>query len=392
MEHKALPTLVQAATGAFKEEVYAHVRGDVARAVAAEMRREREGEAVDRGLLRRVVGIFEAMGDGSLDEYEDDLQGVLLGETEAYYTAKAAAWVAEESVPANLARVEGLLGEETDRCVAYLLPSSEAPLLRVAVDVLLARLAPQLLDNDVSGLRALLRNAGERRDDLARLYRLFARVDGGLDSVARYVREHFSDMGGAVVKERDAAAAALASGGSSSSSSSAAAGGAGDAAAGGEGKGAGAGASSSSSTSAAGGEDGVAASGAKAGKKAGGGGGKGKASEDPADPAFVTSLLAIHTQAAGLVTVEFQNNQLFQKAVKDAFESFVNKEVPSSKYSNAEMIATYADRVLKAGGGEKLSDEQIETELDRVCALFVYITDKDVFGEIYRNQLVSGEP
>jgi hypothetical protein len=43
----------------------------------------------------------------------------------------------------------------------------------------------------------------------------------------------------------------------------------------------------------------------------------------------------------------------------------------------------------KAGGGERLSDDQIESELNKVCALFVYVTDKDLFAEIYRNQLVS---
>ena len=37
---------------------------------------------------------------------------------------------------------------------------------------------------------------------------------------------------------------------------------------------------------------------------------------------------------------------------------FINKEVEASKYSNAELIASYADRVLKPGP-EKLSDAQV---------------------------------
>ena len=38
----------------------------------------------------------------------------------------------------------------------------------------------QLLDNETSGLRPLLRLAEEKRDDLARWYRLFCRIDDGL--------------------------------------------------------------------------------------------------------------------------------------------------------------------------------------------------------------------
>lgn len=45
----------------------------------------------------------------------------------------------------------------------------------------------------------------------------------------------------------------------------------------------------------------------------------------------------------------------------------MNKEV-ESKYSNAECIATYCDRVLKTGG-DKLSEEQIEEALERVVQL-----------------------
>ena len=50
-------------------------------------------------------------------------------------------------------------------------------------------------------------------------------------------------------------------------------------------------------------------------------------------------------------------------------QSFVNREV-EAKFSNAEMIASYCDRLLKSGGGEKLSDQQTEEALDRVVSLF----------------------
>lgn len=39
------------------------------------------------------------------------------------------------------------------------------------------------------------------------------------------------------------------------------------------------------------------------------------------------------------------------------------------------------------GGGEKLSDEDLEGVLDKVVKLLAYISDKDLFAEFYRKKL-----
>lgn len=49
-----------------------------------------------------------------------------------------------------------------------------------------------------------------------------------------------------------------------------------------------------------------------------------------------------------LVMIEFGGNSVFQKALKDAFEVFINKE-SASKFTNAELISTFCDRLLKGG-------------------------------------------
>lgn len=51
-------------------------------------------------------------------------------------------------------------------------------------------------------------------------------------------------------------------------------------------------------------------------------------------------------------------------------------------------MSTFCDRILKTGG-EKLSDQQVEDYLEKIVQLFSYLTDKDVFSEIYRNQLAK---
>ena len=51
-------------------------------------------------------------------------------------------------------------------------------------------------------------------------------------------------------------------------------------------------------------------------------------------------------------------------------------------------MSTFCDRILKVGG-EKLSESQVEENLDKIVQLFSYLTDKDLFAEIYRNQLAK---
>ena len=60
----------------------------------------------------------------------------------------------------------------------------------------------------------------------------------------------------------------------------------------------------------------------------------------------------------------------------------------SGKHTNAELMSSFCDRILKSGG-EKLGDEDVEAFLEKTVQLFSYLTDKDLFAEIYRNQLAK---
>merc|ERR1740139_1413014 len=104
------------------------------------------------------------------------------------------------------------------------------------------------------------------------------------------------------------------------------------------------------------------------------------------DPLFVKSLLELHDKYLGVIKSDFSGHALFQKALKDAFVEVVNRNV--GQYTNAELMSTFCDRLLKSGG-EKLREADVEDSLDRVVQLFSYLTDKDLFAEIYRNQLAK---
>jgi cullin 1 len=104
------------------------------------------------------------------------------------------------------------------------------------------------------------------------------------------------------------------------------------------------------------------------------------------DPKFVKSIIELHEKYLGVVKKDFSGHSLFQKALKDAFVDIVNKNI--GQFTNAELMSTFCDRILKSGG-EKLSEQEVEESLDRIVQLFSYLTDKDLFAEIYRNQLAK---
>ena len=107
--------------------------------------------------------------------------------------------------------------------------------------------------------------------------------------------------------------------------------------------------------------------------------------ESNVDPDFISALLKLHEKYLGVVRNEFSGHALFQKALKDAFVDIINKN--TGQFTNAELMSTYCDRILKSGGGERLSEAEVEGKLDKIVQLFSYLTEKDLFAEIYRNQL-----
>ena len=107
--------------------------------------------------------------------------------------------------------------------------------------------------------------------------------------------------------------------------------------------------------------------------------------EKNSDPEFVRSLLDLHDQCQEIVKNDFENHVLFQKALKNAFDQFINEKV--GKFSTAELICSYVDRVLT--GGEKMAEVEVENLLDKVVQIFLFLLDKDIFVEVYRMQLAK---
>jgi cullin 1 len=310
------PTLSRAGLRCFRTHIYDEMKSDTTTAILGLINEEREGKIIDKSLVKSIVELYESMGMGSLDAYNTDLEESLLNSTREYYARKREDWI-NDSTPDYLIKAEEALNEERNRVADYLNSSSESKILKAMGEEILEKVEMVLLEKESSGCRALLQN--DKSEDLQRMFRLFQRLENGLNPMAAILQNFISTMGDDIVNQRQARL-------------------------------------------------------------------DGGEKDKNDDPKFAKSLISLHEKCLGVVKKDFSGHSLFQKAHKNAFIKIVNKNV--GQFSNAELMSTFCDRIIKNEGG-KLSETEVEESLGQIVQLFFYLTDKDMFAEIYRNQLAK---
>lgn len=73
--------------------------------LAHQINKEREGEQIDRALLKNVIDVFVEIGMGQMDFYEQDFEAWMLKDSGAYYSRKASKWILEDSCPDYMLKV-----------------------------------------------------------------------------------------------------------------------------------------------------------------------------------------------------------------------------------------------------------------------------------------------
>ena len=58
---------------------------------------EREGQQIDRTLLKDVIDIYVKIGMGQMECYEHDFEADMLRDSGDYYSRKASNWIVDES-------------------------------------------------------------------------------------------------------------------------------------------------------------------------------------------------------------------------------------------------------------------------------------------------------
>ncbi|XP_050363708.1 cullin-1 [Argentina anserina] len=209
---RSLPALNEVGLSCFRDLVYREVNANARVAVIGLIDKEREGEQIDRALLKNVIDIFVEIGMGQMDSYEQDFETQLLNDTGDYYSRKASNWILEDSCPDYMLKAKECLRRERDRVSHYLHSSSEQKLVEKVQNELLVVYATQLLEKEHSGCRALLRD--DKVEDLSRIYRLYHKIPKGLDPVATVFKQHVTAEGTALVQAAEDATSNQGSSGS----------------------------------------------------------------------------------------------------------------------------------------------------------------------------------
>lgn len=103
--------------------------------------------------------------------------------------------------------------------------------------------------------------------------------------------------------------------------------------------------------------------------------------KDPVE--FLRSLLALREKYENVVHVAFQRENLAQKKLKEAFESFLNADTRC-----ASSLVAYIDELMRTGF-KAATEKEVDQELDKVIVIFRYLQDKDVFEVYYKQYLAK---
>ncbi|KAM4663007.1 cullin-4B [Discoglossus pictus] len=258
--------------------------------------RERNGEAIDRSLLRSLLSMLS-----DLQIYQDSFEHKFLEETNRLYAAEGQRLMQEREVPEYLHHVNKRLEEEADRVITYLDQSTQKPLIATVEKQLLGEHLTATLQK---GLNHLLDE--NRISDLSLLYQLFSRVRGGVQVLLQHWIEYIKAFGSTIVINPEK------------------------------------------------------------------------------DKTMVQELLDFKDKVDHVIDVCFLKNEKFVNAMKEAFETFINKR-PNKP---AELIAKYVDSKLRTGNKEA-TDEELEKMLDKIMIIFRFIYGKDVFEAFYKKDLAK---
>jgi cullin 1 len=186
----------------FKEIVYEGIKEDATKYIISLLISDREGEIIDRSLIKDCVELFEIMGMGTLCEYRADLEAPLLLSSRKYYNGKRQEWMLSDSTPEYMQKAEAALNAELLRITECLNQSSETKLLRIVEEELLEGVKTVLIESEGSGCRVLLEN--DKSDDLQRMFRLFSRIENGLKPIALIVESFILKSGNGIIAQRKA--------------------------------------------------------------------------------------------------------------------------------------------------------------------------------------------
>eukprot|EP00743_Colponemidia_sp_Colp-15_P002736 GILK01002963.1.p1 GENE.GILK01002963.1~~GILK01002963.1.p1 ORF type:complete len:756 (-),score=135.64 GILK01002963.1:180-2396(-) len=319
-----LPTLFQCGLEIFLQKFFNALHTELKTAIFLLVEREREGETVDRSLLRTIANLFVQVGltDVKIQKVkENDTEKLMwtgtqnrniyttlfeepfVQESSAHYGRKSLQWLTSMSCAEYLRMVDTTIKLEEERATHYLDVATKPLLMAVIDQQLIAAHASQVVEME-TGCAAMLQYS--RIDELSLMFNIFYRVPSTLQFITQVVQPFIFGKGDAIIKNAELIKTPI---------------------------------------------------------------------------PYVSELLKLKTEVDSIVRTAFQEHAAFQKARNKAFEEFLNHDT-----KNAHLLAVYCDFQLKKDLKGK-SESETDSILDSIVRLFCHLHDRDVFVHYYKTFL-----
>mmetsp|Transcript_663 Transcript_663/g.868 ORF Transcript_663/g.868 Transcript_663/m.868 type:complete len:762 (-) Transcript_663:538-2823(-) len=187
----------------FRDQVVRHrkIKDRVRQQLLDNILKERNGEIIDRDIMRKTLSMLVKLGVNSIQVYQNDFENYFFLETKNFYSVEGIKNIGTDTCPEYLKKVERRLQEEKARSQHYLDSSSEKELLSLVEKELIEKHHKTLVECN-TGCFDMFEN--KKLEDLQRMFRLFSRVPSTLkevrDELIRYIKEDGEQL---VKKEED---------------------------------------------------------------------------------------------------------------------------------------------------------------------------------------------
>ncbi|KAI9738762.1 MAG: Cullin-3 [Cirrosporium novae-zelandiae] len=305
-----------------------------------QIRMEREGDVIDKTLIRSCVQMLERLYE-SEDEHESTKLYLKIFEPEflrasrLFYQNEGATLLRQGNAPAYCRQVRRRLTEEAERCRSMLTTTTENSIKSVIDDEMIRRNIEEVIKMEGSGVKHMLDN--NQIIELQFVYELISRVDPQKVSLKKAVANRVYELGVMINKSASAPQQATASSVK---------------------------------------QDQKAENGTKIPSES-----KAAHQQNSAAITWVDEIIRLKSQYDSIWETAFDKDQGMQATLSQSFTEFVNAFQRASEY-----LSLFFDENLKKGLKGK-TEMEVDELLDKGITLLRYISDKDMFEMYYKRHL-----
>ena len=295
------------------------------------IRMERNGEVIDRNLIRACCHMLEGLYDSTTEDetrklYLLEFEPKFLLASQEFYRKEGQELLANADASTFCSHARRRLKEEEERCQQTISVLTEPKIKAVVDKELIGAHIRDVINMPGTGVKHMLDN--DRIEDLANVYDLIARVDHRKGALKDAVQKRIVELGREINTAGSVNAAATKPDG-------------------------------------------------EKGDKAD----KGLNQQTAAAIAWVEEILLLKSKYDKLWAEAFRKNVVMEKALELSFQDFINENQRS-----AEHLSLFLDQHLKQGAKGK-TEAEVDVLLDKGIVLLQYLADKDAFEKYYKKHM-----